>query len=53
MLSEARARIPDGVAEFQGSLVRMADGAAPLIRLAASAFDGYLERSEGRHSVAV
>jgi len=53
MLAEARARIPDGVAEFQGSLVRMADGAAPLIRLAASAFDGYLERSEGRHSVAV
>lgn len=50
---EARAIVPPGLALFEGCRVSLAEGAEPLVRLVASAFDSHLQPSEGRHSVAV
>ncbi|MDF2233539.1 oxygen-independent coproporphyrinogen III oxidase [Albimonas sp. CAU 1670] len=43
----------DGMVEIAGSRVRMTPRGRPLVRVAASAFDARLARSEARHSLAV
>jgi oxygen-independent coproporphyrinogen-3 oxidase len=45
--------VADGLVEIEGGVVRMTDRGAPVIRVAASAFDAYLAQSEARHSAAV
>ncbi len=51
--SKAQEIVPSGIAVFEGQKVLLAEGAEPLVRLVASAFDSHLHRSESRHSVAV
>jgi oxygen-independent coproporphyrinogen-3 oxidase len=43
----------EGLVELGGMHVRMTQDAQALVRVVASVFDAYLERSAGRHSVAV
>ncbi len=43
----------DGVLVRQGRHIAMTPAGAPFVRLAAAAFDAYLEQSQARHSVAV
>lgn len=43
----------DGLVEISGGRVRMTARGRPLVRVAASAFDAYLDRGEARHSAAV
>jgi oxygen-independent coproporphyrinogen-3 oxidase len=45
--------VADGLVEIDGGVVRMTARGAPVIRVAASAFDAYLAQSEARHSAAV
>jgi oxygen-independent coproporphyrinogen-3 oxidase len=45
--------VADGLVEIDGGQVRVTRRGAPLARVAASAFDAYLGRSEARHSAAV
>lgn len=49
-LEEMRA---DGLVEIEGGRVRLTERGRPLMRVAATAFDAYIDRSEARHSVAV
>lgn len=43
----------DGLLTLRGGQVRMTDKGRPLVRIAAAAFDAYLQNSTARHSVAV
>ncbi|MDJ0948102.1 MAG: oxygen-independent coproporphyrinogen III oxidase [Alphaproteobacteria bacterium] len=43
----------DGVVALDGSVVRVPDGARPLVRTAAAVFDRYLQAGAARHSQAV
>jgi oxygen-independent coproporphyrinogen-3 oxidase len=43
----------DGVLERQGRQIRVMPQAQPFVRLAAAAFDAYLQKNAARHSVAV
>lgn len=45
--------IADGVATREGDLVCVTHEGRPLVRLVAAAFDAYLHKGKGRHSVAV
>ncbi|MCT4655935.1 MAG: oxygen-independent coproporphyrinogen III oxidase [Cohaesibacter sp.] len=45
--------IEDGVVTRDGDIVRVTHEGRPLVRLAAAAFDAYLHKGKGRHSVAV
>ena len=51
--AELRALEDDGLVSLAGGCVRMTERGAPLVRVAAAAFDAYLARSAARHSVAV
>jgi oxygen-independent coproporphyrinogen III oxidase len=43
----------DGIAEIDGAVIRVTEGARPLARLVAAAFDAYLDNGRGKHSAAV
>lgn len=43
----------DGVVNLEGRVVQVTDRGRPFVRLAAAAFDAYLETGAARHSVAV
>jgi oxygen-independent coproporphyrinogen-3 oxidase len=45
--------IEDGVAKRNGDIVEVTHDGRPLVRLVAAAFDAYLHKGKGRHSVAV
>ncbi len=45
--------IADGIVEWQGNRLRMSSAGEPLVRIAAAAFDTYLNAGPGRHSRAV
>ncbi|HAT85878.1 oxygen-independent coproporphyrinogen III oxidase [Cohaesibacter gelatinilyticus] len=45
--------IEDGVAKRNGDIVEVTHEGRPLVRLVAAAFDAYLHKGKGRHSVAV
>lgn len=49
-LEELRA---DGLLDLSSGTVRMSAKGRPLVRIAASAFDAYLQDSSARHSVSV
>ncbi len=45
--------VADGIVEWHGSRLWVTPEGAPLIRVAAAAFDAYLNAGPGRHSRAV
>ena len=45
--------VADGVANIEGDVVSVTHDGRPLVRLVAAAFDAYLQKGKGRHSVAV
>ncbi|MCB1491463.1 MAG: oxygen-independent coproporphyrinogen III oxidase [Rhodobiaceae bacterium] len=57
MVQPKRDRLDDlcnrGLAEFDGHVLKMTDRGRPFVRLAAAAFDTYLEADHARHSEAV
>ena len=43
----------DGLVEFDGNRLVLTPDGKPLVRVVAAAFDTYLQRQTGRHSLAV
>lgn len=52
-IAELRTMEDDGILVVEDGVVRMTQEGRPLVRVAASAFDAYLQRGAARHSVAV
>lgn len=52
-VERVRAMTADGIVEVRGWRIRLTEAGRPLVRAVCAAFDGYLEKGEGRHSAVV